>query len=289
MDNTPKWDVIQVCLITCSLVLPRFPMKPHPIQRANGCALLLGLLLPLHQGAAQFVDLTAKLEVYQWSSKAETPWTARCVVGTNSWLIEGDFLANGRVTWWFTGTNLIRRDVITKEMPGSGLKVGNQQAVVVESADGNPGRPAGQGDLLTMADARICWLAFCSGSCLKREGRQIFPPSDLWKELIRAPSGFSDRTTVFEDSLGLPKSVTLSTTKGQPVLQYRVTASTNVLGCEFPLEFHLVQYRPVFLPESHRFDTNGWEADFTVKGRVTHIGAGAEPEIPGDVMTAIKR
>jgi hypothetical protein len=66
----------------------------------------------------------------------------------------------------------------------------------------------------------------------------------------------------------------------QPVLQYSVTASTNVLGWEFPLEFYLAQYRPARLPDSRRFGTKGWELQLTAKGKVTAIGVGTKPEIP---------
>ena len=93
---------------------------------------------------------------------------------------------------------------------------------------------------------------------------------------------FSDRTTVFQDAFGLPKSVVLYTTNGQPVLQYSVTASTNVLGWEFPLEFYLAQYRPAYLPDSRRFGGSGWELQLTAKGRVTAIGVGTKPQISGE-------
>jgi hypothetical protein len=92
-------------------------------------------------------------------------------------------------------------------------------------------------------EGRMSWLAICSGSYLKREGREIFPPAFTWKFEIW-PSFAPDRTIVFEDALGLPKRVDLSTTNGQPVFVYRVSKSTNMLGWEFPLEFHNPGLRP---------------------------------------------
>jgi hypothetical protein len=62
--------------------------------------------------------------------------------------------------------------------------------------------------------ARIGWLAFCSSPCLKSDARNIFPPSDLWKELVSA-STFNDRMTQFNDALGLPKTINLSTTNSR--------------------------------------------------------------------------
>ncbi|MSU63690.1 MAG: hypothetical protein EXS31_15035 [Pedosphaera sp.] len=255
---------------------------------------LFCLLLPftIESSAAQFVEITSEIETIVWPSKEKTgetsenlnsrTWTIRSVVGTNSWLIEGDFIANGRETWWFTGTNMIRKFVITKP-PSKDMElyernhgrtdfpVGRRSTETIESIDGNPGRPPRTVDLLTVSGARICWLAFCSGPCLKRAGRQIFPPSDSWKEQIAFPSGFQDKPIVFEDDLGLPSSVNLHTTNNQPVLQYRVSRSTNVLGWSFPLEFHLAQYRPV--------NNSGWELELTAKGRATAIGVGTRPRI----------
>jgi hypothetical protein len=117
----------------------------------------------------------------------------------------------------------------------------------------------------------MCWLALCSGPALKRTGRQLFPPSDLWKELLPAPAGFTDKTVLFEDGLGLPRSIELFTPKDQLIFQYQVRQTTSVLGWNFPLEFYGVQYRPS--------QTNGWEVQLTVKGRVTAIGVGAEATV----------
>jgi hypothetical protein len=258
---------------------------------------LLFLLLPLLPAPAQFVDVAAEVEFTEWYSVGAKPyhWVVRCVVGTNSWQMDGDFSSNARTTYWFTGTNIIEHSVVIKALPldrpFEGAPIGAQTKRTSASVDGNPGtlsaclpdgsrRDVGPDRLCALG--RVAWLAFCSGTCLKREGRQIFPPSDLWKELVCAPSGFSDRTTVFQDAFGLPKSVVLYTTNGQPVLQYSVTASTNVLGWEIPLEFYLAQYRPARLPDSRRFGGSGWELQLTAKGKVTAIGVGTKPQIPAE-------
>src|SRR5258706_4879189 len=205
---------------------------------------LLCVLLPLLPAAAQFVDVSADVEFTEWHSGTVTPhhWAVRCVVGTNTWQMDGSFSRNAKTTYWFTGTNIIQHSVVNKQFEENGFlgaAIGSQTRRISASVDGNPGtlsaclpdgsrRNSGPAHLTALG--RIAWLAFCSGPCLKRDGRLIFPPSDLWKELICAPSGFSDRTTVFQDAFGLPKSVVLYTTNGQPVLQYSVTASTNVFG-----------------------------------------------------------
>jgi len=89
------------------------------------------------------------------------------------------------------------------------------------------------------------------------------------------------QTEVFRDSLGLPKSIQLVTTNNQSVFQYQVHRSTNVLGWNFPLEFFGVQYVPT--------RTNGWKVHLTLKGKVTAIGVGAEPQIPAKVVRAAKK
>jgi len=94
--------------------------------------------------------------------------------------------------------------------------------------------------------------------------------------LVVAPSGFSDKTVVFGDALGLPESVNLYLTNQMPILQYRVLSSTNVSGWQFPLEFYLAQYRPAMVPDSHKFGTNGWELQLTARGKVTAIGVGTK-------------
>src|SRR5207245_9498920 len=109
----------------------------------------------------------------------------------------------------------------------------------------------------------ICWLSFCSGSFLKRDGRQIFPPIPFWKESSLVYSGWSDKITAFKDGLGLPRSVDLIARNNQPIFQYRVRQSTNLLGWNFPLEFYCVQYLPSW--------TNLWMLALRAKGRVTYI------------------
>ena len=104
---------------------------------------------------------------------------------------------------------------------------GTTWTIMSASDDGNPGKPVREMGLLNR-QGRIAWLAFCSGPFLRRDRRQIFPPSDLWKELIEAPpSGFPDRTTVFADSLGLPRELDLHIREGQPILQYLATTKPS--------------------------------------------------------------
>jgi hypothetical protein len=243
------------------------------------------------------VELTTEIETVWWDSHGKQPpsvnpytFHARCVVGTDTWLIEGDFSRNAKHTFWFTGTNIIEETVITKEAPAEAKRLseisgfamaspslGQRNTQTYESMDGNPGRPIRVSDLL-FVPGRICWLAYCSGSFLKHEGRHVPLPDDLWKEFLPATWQTSEKTTVFEDEFGLPERIVLYTKNNLPVLEYRATWSTNVLGWNFPMEFHLVQYVPA--------GTNVWEFLLTAKGKITAIGEGAEPRIPAEERKA---
>jgi hypothetical protein len=267
-------------------------MKTTMIDSPRVWIWLCFVIWPAQFAAAQFVDLQTEVEVTDWYPKGIKTWTTaiHCVVGTNSWEMDGAFLQNATVTYRFTGTNLTEESVITKALPkelmkrlnrpgmpfGTAPAVGSRNSRQVESVDGNPGRTVRQSDQMTMV-ARIAWLAFCSGPCLKGEGRLIYPPNDLWKEMVSATS-FKDRTAVFDDELGLPRSMDLSTSNNQQVMQYRVASSTNYVGWEFPQEFYLAQYRKAAVPEKQWMiaGTNGWELDFVAKGTVKAIAERAE-------------
>jgi hypothetical protein len=255
-----------------------------PLRRDG--RIFIGIVLWLTRPAmAQYVDLSAQIEVRVWSKQPDTrsflqdslaelrPLTVDCVVSSNSWVIEhGDFYkGSDKMTYWFTGTNMIVYNLVNGVPPASFGRL-------IASTDGNPGRPAHQPDQLPMV-ARIAWLAFCSGPCLKREGREIFPPSDLWKDLLNAKR-FSEETVPFDDPLGLPKFMNLNTENGQPVMQYRVLSSTNVSGWEFPLEFRVAQYRPVHGFPRPATETNGWQLEFTATGKVTAIMPASQPKLP---------
>lgn len=275
--------------------------------------LVISSLLPFLCAGGQFVELRAEIESLDWnhwffcdrigkysgqegtSSTFRQNQNRRCVVGANVWMIESDFPTH-KVTRWFTGTNIIEHTVITQETPKAVVKrmseqsrlamvappVGHKYTRVYETADGNPGRPVRVADLMVSdIPGTVSWLAFCSGSALKKEGRTVFPPNSLWKESRIAYAGWSDATEVFKDDLGLPKSINLVLTNSQPIFQYQVRQSTNVLGWNFPLEFYGVQYLAA--------RTSAWELHMTLRGRVTSIHPGLNPEIPADVMKVIQR
>jgi hypothetical protein len=284
------------------------------IQTRSWMAVLCLSLLALSPRAlAQFVELTAELEINDWSywffedtlgfavRSGKSPSTIfttsapiRCVVGTNMWMMESVFARNAKVTRWFTGSNIVERTLIPQAMsdeetkrlsqPGGlavrGPQSGEQHTRTYPTADGNPGRPVRVMDLFMDAGGMMTWLVFCSGPALKHEGRQIPPPSAFWKEYF--PGDFTDKTICFEDSLGLPRNIEMVTREGQVILQYQVRQSTNVLGWNFPTEFYLVQYQ-------RGPGTNSHQVHLTAKGKVTAIKAGTEPRIPVEAPNAVEK
>src|SRR5215471_3960546 len=188
-------------------------MKRVAMSQSPRWPFVILLLLPSLCLAGKFVDVTAEIEMHDWDywffsdqigkypGEEGTPSifhenrTAHCVIGSDSWMIETHF-PTFNVTRWFTGTNIIAYTLITKETPDSLIKGASEHAIaattppagqtyttVQDSADGNPGRPVRVADLMGFdLQATTSWLAFCSGSALKRDGRRIFPPSAFWKE-----------------------------------------------------------------------------------------------------------
>ena len=220
------------------------------LKTSLGSTLMITASFWLHSAEAQFVHLTAEVETAFWDCRAPSvhtkTWTMECDVSTNSWRIAGDPFGS---LLWSGGTN---------------SAFGGER--VLETIDGNPGRPLGRADSLSVP-GKISWLAFCSGSFLGQKGRGLPLPSDIWKEYLPESWQTSERITRFEDELGLPERLVLYD-KGQPVLEYRVTLTTNVLDWIFPREFYIAQYNPV--------GTNAWELHVTAKGRILAIAESSQ-------------
>ena len=250
----------------------------------------LFLLSPPGLGA-EFVDLTAEFNCtnqvqYGNSQFATTEWShsVHCIVGTNSWLIQGNFSRNAESAFLFSGTNVTSRVVLTKDprvggslLPrllgptspslarASNSLVGKKWTKVWSSNGFGVGE-AGQVDL--------AWLAFCSGPYLAEKNRVLpLPNRDGYFPL--EPS--SDRRQVFKDGFGLPRSVEFIAANGLLLGQYRVLEETNFLGWTFPLRFEVRQSSgPGGEPSTGLFEG----AELVIEGRLTSIGPGKRPEMP---------
>jgi len=233
---------------------------------AGGVVVLCFGFLLSQSHAAQFVEISAEIDTHRyWLDNTNSIARAKpkaihvtCVVGASKWFIEEDYVF--RTEWLFDGAQVVSRSQpLTSLDSASGLK-----DVVLRSSDGHP-----LGDL----GVNLPWLAFCSGSYLKRPGRIIPLPAAI---LRHCPDRFAytDVTTTFADELGLPRSLDLFNSRtrflkshtdwdrelgfgdrytewnqetaakiqeGILVFHYAVLDSTNLLGRTFPTRFQFFQ------------------------------------------------
>jgi hypothetical protein len=227
------------------------------------------LLLSISCGAADFVELSAEIETFGYRlgdtngiEKAKPKLVkVKCITGSTGWSIEHDYVRPQ--VWLGDGTNVVLRN----DPEGVSLKeLGLVDSKYLSTFSRN-GLPLGE------FGVNLPWLAFCSGTYLKREGRIMALPCGV---LRHCPDRFAytDVTTTFADELGLPRTVDLFTSKvrflaaktewdkewsfgdrytewnkkatanlqeGLLVFHYAVLESTNVLGRSFPTKFEFFQ------------------------------------------------
>lgn len=148
-------------------------------------------------GPAQFLEVSAEINTTKWTTAApgtrkefHSSFSARCLAGTNRWIIKDNAGSNGRDIWCFTGSNIVKHTVITKEpiaqdlqqvrdwastkllgrqpKPRPGPKMPHWREVwtnVFASINGCPPQ--------TMQS--LPWLAFCSGHFLEDCGQGNAP------------------------------------------------------------------------------------------------------------------
>jgi hypothetical protein len=264
-------------------------MKFALINKAQkwGAVFLPCLLLVAERCPAQFVEVYLQIEGTSWpldssgqQSEHHRIYNARCVFGSSNWLIEGEFTLNAKETWWCTGTNIIKHTLITKELreserqlsafrslAGPPLHVGERFTTIYGPSDRRP--------LHGIAD--VTWLAFCSGSFLKAEGRRILPPFTTGAK----ENDYSDKAQFFDDVLGLPKRVEIYSHEKELVSTYEVQQSTNFAGWIVPLRFELTQHNNSGKDSVKPF----WRAS----AKVTSIQVATQPLVPPEVMKQPRR
>jgi len=271
------------------------------LRRLRHCFRAIALLSLINMTAtrihaAENVEITAELDSFYPSGTTTNHFsvTVICVVSTNHWFIRGNFLRNADVYFWFTGTNVVEHKIITDSMYLQGAKdfvsekfrgQKPRQAKVVSSypdagQTSTRVHPFSQGQIAGRGIENAVWLAFCSGTYLKHDGRRIPMPLGLPSEMFE----YSDKTVVFKDDLGLPKSVELYSTNAQLVCEYKVLQATNFLGRTFPLKFRVAQFwnRP-----GSGGATIPTRSD--LYSRVTAIKLGTQPEFPKEVHTELQK
>jgi hypothetical protein len=247
---------------------------------ARGLRLCAALLLSLPTSAAQFVEVNADLEITTWRYQEETGlplknsrgYSMRCVVGTNTWLIENHSQTNFKESVWFVDGRIVRQtvnqDSAADELGIRTMRRSPRSASVLSAPDGYPG-----GELLL----NLPWFAFCSGPYLKLPGHSVPLPTPTQD---RVAFGFRAEVTAFADSLGLPRRVAFYTGQRQLKCDYQVQLSTNVLGWNFPTAFTVVQNEPN--------DIGQWNRQLSVSGRVISIQPAKKPELPVDIQQRLE-
>jgi hypothetical protein len=260
------------------------PSLARARKHTRALALCAALLLSCGAQAAQFVEVIADIEVTSWRYHEETglplknsrTFSVRCVVGTNTWLIERNSTNTAQESVWFVEGKIIRlttpaQDVISTVPEDSefrSMRRGTRYLNILAAADGYPA-----GDLFL----NLPWFAFCSGPYLKRPGQSVplpTPPQD------RAAFGFQHEKTVFPDSLGLPQRVRFYNGQKQLKCDYQVQQSTNMLGWNFPTAFTVVQNEPNSL--------GVWNRQLAITARVKSVQPAPEPALPEEVRLRVE-
>jgi len=237
--------------------------------------------------AADHAEIAIELNVTRRSRTATNSYSiaATCIVGSNRWYFSGDFLKNATVEYWPLGTNVVEHKTITSSMYLAQAEefvreeiLGEKPRTPVELGISYPRagetvtrvRPSLSGQPSFTGVAGVVWLAFCSGDFLKREHRQIPKPiGPSTRTLV-----YEDKTVLFDDSFGLPKSVKLFTPNGMLTCEYEAQAVTNFLGRTFPLEFRVMQ-----------LSMGGSTTE--LEGRVVSIRPGQWRELPVEFRTEL--
>jgi hypothetical protein len=274
------------------------------------------VLLPVPR-APEFVEIVAEIEMMGWSgdprdAPAKTnmiTFSLACITGQRAWSIQNNLQGNAEEKWLFDGTNVYNSVRILKPMSDESrenFEARTRIAVVpFDRAQSNLTIrvwPSQDGHPLGDYGENLPWLAFCSGSYMKREGRLIPLPCSILRH-TRDRFAYTDKTITFKDELGLPQSVSLFTSKsllkaseddfdrdysfgdryanfkskivselqeGVLTFQYTVLETTNFLGRTFPTKFE-------FLQNGRTYEQNGnWFCRGT--GRVKSIRPSAPPK-----------
>lgn len=257
------------------------------IGRLSRLLALSFFLCPVLTLAQRYVEISAEIETITYQSgdtnneagAVHRTISVVCIVGTNEWRIDNNYLQNGEVQWFFDGTNVCRSSRITKPLPteiNDSLVKKFGAGVPFDRAKSNVSirvYPSPEGHPLGDEGVNIPWLAFCSGTYMKRPGRVVpLPFADL--RHTRDRFAYSDKTQTFADEFGLPQRVDLFASKsryeisandfdkeyffggrylehtqrvlsdlqdGVHTFHYAATEWTNFLGQTFPTKFEFFQ------------------------------------------------
>lgn len=233
--------------------------------------------------AAQFVEISARVETIEWRYQEDTglplknirSHTLRCIVGKDQWLIENLSRSNITESTWYLHGMIVRQisynstDDTTGDSPSyRGYRRSARNVGLLASPEGYP-----EGDVLVNAT----WFAFCSGPFLQKTARGVPLPTAGPNQTV---FGLTNETRLFADALGLPRSAIFYAPPRELKGRYDVPQSTNVLGWNFPLVFTAEQRAP------DRFGK--WNRNLTINGRVTEIRSVSKLEVPEEILERLQ-
>ncbi len=266
----------------------------------------------------RYVEISALIESVHFESDQtnrpiqNNPIHIVCVVGKNEWRIDNDYSQNSLIHRYYDGTNVFDSSELikpaAKETTDLFFEKFGVAPVPFEIAKSNIQiniRPIKGGHPFGDEGVNLPWLAFCSGTYLKEKGRVIPPPvGDL--PISFDAYAYSDKTILFKDDFGLPKSVDLYTSdslfaaslddfnelRGKKIknrkgfgdnlikFHYEVSESTNFLGWNFPLKFDFFQ---------KNIDNGIWYVGYQGSGKILSIKDAKKPLglIQGDSLKVI--
>jgi len=271
------------------------------------CLLVLFVILgSIFASAQRCVEISGELDTINYLSGNTNNAIGRrqltipffCAVGSNEWRVD-DHFEDAEEKCFFDGTNVYLAVQISAKRPetvkgeistGMPFKAAAPHPPTINVYPTPDGRPRGA------VHQNIPWLAFCSGTYLKRGGR-IIPLPVASNLAVPDRYGYSDKTESFDDDLGLPRTVGLFTSgklyeaaisnycteflidleaskrksrfrDGILKFHYAVTESTNFLGQNFPLKFEYREYEPEA--------GSNWVLRCEGHGRVTSIRVSAK-------------
>jgi len=242
-------------------------------------AVAFSLLMVFSARAEKYVEISLDIETFAFKNgdtndiSHRRTYPVTCVTGLNKWRIDSGGLRGSELSCYYDGTNVYERlrqteatptEVVKRIHESFGLAVAPFEVaksnVTINIYPWRDGCPRG------LSYVNLPWLAFCSGTYLRRAGRVIPSP---YNSMCYDPFAFgcSDETQAFEGDFGLPSVVNLSISKrllktsvqredfrgshdlgffrkgmalfheGEFKFCYSVTDFTNFLGENIPLRF----------------------------------------------------
>lgn len=189
----------------------------------------------------QFLRITAEIDLITYSNsftaapgiESMRTFPLTCIVGAKEWRIDEEFVSHSMRTWCFDGTNVYERtqlkDSWTASTSVGGMPLTSKLLAQARSNVTVTISPSQDGHPLGHLGVNIAWLAFCSGSYLKQPGCDLPMPAD---EIRVDPLAFAyaDSVQVFDDPLGLPKTVELRASSGR----YWNFSNATTRGLRYP-------------------------------------------------------